>query len=99
MTPLRFSRQARADLIDIWRGIAVHNDIAADRILDRIEGACGRLREFPHLGRLRPDLEPDGRVLVVERWLVLYRVQASVIFVVRVLDGRRELTQLRPKPQ
>lgn len=91
---LRFSRQARADLTDIWCSIARHDEMAADRLLDRIEDACWRLREFPHLGRLRLDLDPDGRVLIVDRWLVLYRSRASEVFVVRVLDGRRDLTKL-----
>jgi len=45
-------------------------------IYDRIEMSCVRLVQHPQLGRARPEIAPDARALVIERWLALYRVTA-----------------------
>jgi plasmid stabilization system protein ParE len=49
---------ARLDLIDIWNYIADDNEAAADRMLDRIEGALQMLSEQPKAGRERSELAP-----------------------------------------
>jgi toxin ParE1/3/4 len=41
------SRQAEADLIEIWRYIARDNPDAADRVLDRIERMVDLLARHP----------------------------------------------------
>lgn len=74
MGHVRFTNQARADLIDIWRYIAPDNPTAADQCLDKIEESCRRLAAFPELGPQRPDISPDARTLVIARWLVIYRL-------------------------
>jgi plasmid stabilization system protein ParE len=55
---------ARKDLVEIWSSIAVHDEEAATRLLDRIDEAIMRLEQFPRLGREREDIEPGLRGLL-----------------------------------
>lgn len=94
MARLRYTRLAREDLLQIWVRIAPENMAAADRVFDHIEGNCNHLREFPLLGRVRPEIAEDARSLTVESWIVLYRVTEDGPQVVRIVDGARDLTNL-----
>jgi toxin ParE1/3/4 len=66
----------------------------ADRIYDRIEEACQILREHPQIGPTRPEVAPDARALVIERWLALYRLTDDGAQIVRIVDGARDLTKI-----
>jgi toxin ParE1/3/4 len=90
----RFTDRAEADLLDIWMGLAIHSVPAADRAVDRLRGACQLLAEFPRLGRAHPEIASDARVHVVDRWLVLYRLQGETVIVRRVIDGRQDRSRL-----
>lgn len=91
MTPVRFSARAREDLLDIWLYVAARNsETVADRLYERIEEACGLLRDHPLLGRARPEISEDARSLVIDRWLALYRVAEHGVVIVRIIDGARD---------
>lgn len=83
--------QARADLIEIWLGIAPHNLVAADRVYDRIEARLRILEASAEAGPGRPDIAPDARVLVERPYLILYRLIAGGVQIVRVLHGARNV--------
>lgn len=55
---LRIDRRplVREDLLDVWGSIAVDDEAAADRVLDRIERVLGMLAEHPRAGRARPEI-------------------------------------------
>jgi len=95
---VRYARQARQDLVDIWKHIAVDSPATADQCLDRIEARCKRLTTFPELGPKRPDIGADARVLVIERWLAIYRLIEEGVQIVRVIDGARDVTGLGIDP-
>ncbi|MBN9559537.1 MAG: type II toxin-antitoxin system RelE/ParE family toxin [Alphaproteobacteria bacterium] len=88
------SAQAEEDLLEIWRYIAKDNPAAADRMLDRIDGACALLAEHPLMGSARTDLRAGLRYFVSARHLILYRPIKEGIEVVRVLHGARHLPDL-----
>ena len=54
----RLLRTARAeeDLIDIWSYIGRHNPMAADRLLDALDGTSQSLARNPQMGRARDDI-------------------------------------------
>jgi toxin ParE1/3/4 len=91
---VHYTHQARADLIDIWIHIANDSQTTADRCIERIESRCRELAEFPELGPERPDIAPDARMLVIDRWLALYRIEGDDVRIVRVVDGARDLTRI-----
>lgn len=99
VSKLHFTHRAREDLLDIWVYIAAQNPSAADRVFDRIEESCWRLRDFPQVGPARPDIAENARILIIERWLALYRLIDDGVQVVRIVDGARDLRQLDWTPE
>ncbi|QUS41377.1 type II toxin-antitoxin system RelE/ParE family toxin [Tardiphaga alba] len=91
---LRTSRYVRGDLDTIWISIARHNVLAADAWLDKIEARFAQLAEFPYSGPAHPEIVSDVRALVVERWVIIYRVTADCVQIVRIVDGARDLADL-----
>jgi toxin ParE1/3/4 len=88
-----FTARAREDLLDIWLYVAKHNsETVADRIYDSIEQSCHLLKDHPQLGRVRPEIQREARALVIERWLALYRTTEHGVQIMRILDGRRDLS-------
>ena len=94
MKPVRLTKQAKADLTAIWQTIAAHDERTADRVLDAISDRCQQLQEFPELGPARPDIAESARALLIERWLILYRILPDHAQVVRIVDGARDLSKI-----
>ena len=93
---LHFTTRGRDDLFEIWSQIATNNSqTVADRISDRILGACAKLRHHPHLGAARPDIREGAEALVIGRWLALYRIEPTAALIVRIVDGARDLSALQ----
>lgn len=93
LVPVRHTRRARADLLDIWLEIASKNPAAADRLYDRLEARVKVLGEYPEIETARPDIAAEARMLVKGSYLVLYRVRADDVQIVRVLHGARDVDQ------
>ena len=100
MAKLHYTRRAREDLLDIWLYIAARNSEAlADAIYDRIEESCAHLGRHPKIGQARPEIAADARVLVIERWLALYRITEYGAQIVRIIDGARDLAAIEWTPE
>jgi toxin ParE1/3/4 len=96
---VRFTARAREDLLDIWIYVAKSSsEAAADRVYDNIEQICLLLEDHPRLGRARPEINPEARSLVIERWLTLYRITEHSAQIVRILDGSRDLSAIEWSP-
>jgi toxin ParE1/3/4 len=83
--------RARRDLIDIWLEVAALNPAAARKLYNRLEARVEILKRFPEAGRLRPDINANARVLVERPYLILYRIIAGGVQIVRVLHGARNI--------
>lgn len=90
-TRLRLSGQARADLLDIWVEVATDDPGAADRLYDRLEARVRILESFAEAGVVRPDINPEARMLVERPYVILYRILPEYVQIVRVLHGARDL--------
>jgi toxin ParE1/3/4 len=92
-----FTARAREDLIEIWRYVATRNSEAvADRVYEQ---SCRLLQHHPFLGRARPEIQPEARSIVIERWLALYRVTQDGAQIVRVIDAARDLSAIEWSPK
>lgn len=98
---LRYTPEAISDLREIQRYIKnnLHNPTAALRISKLILAACSSLKEFPNMGvsiESKTGFETDLRMLVCEKWVVVYRIEAGqgVISVARVLDARQDYMRI-----
>lgn len=88
------TRQAEADLLEIWSYVAADNPAAADDLLDDVDATCARLADAPHSGRLRGELAPNLRSLPVGNYVIFYRPEEDWVVVIRVLHGARDLPEL-----
>ncbi len=80
---------------------AIVDHIAADDVapalvvLDRLQARAATLTTLAARGRIVPELREIGithyRELIERPWRLLYRVDAASVFVMAVLDSRREL--------
>ena len=86
---------AEKDLLAILETIADDHPGAALDILNRIKAGTARLDHFPKRGRIVPELLKHGisryREIVIKPWRVIYRIEGKRIYVVAVIDGRRNV--------
>ncbi len=101
LAKLLWSPQALEDLMDIYVTIGLDSPDAAERIYSSLEARAEMLPGFPRLGPRRQDIAPTARVLVEGPYLMLYELQPDTdegptesVEIVRVVDGRRELSRL-----
>lgn len=94
--PLRVRRlpQAVDDLFDIWATLAVDNEHAADRLIERFYAAEDLLGAFPEIGEARPEIAMDLRKWTVSPYVMLCRVTSDAVEIVRVVHGARDLPGL-----
>jgi toxin ParE1/3/4 len=90
---------AKHDLRDIAEYIA-HRDTAsaARRQLARLATQTRALGTTPLRGRIPPELGERGlrtwREVVIDPWRIVYRIDGRTVYVLAVLDGRRDLGEL-----
>lgn len=90
----RLAPRAEAELYDIWYYIAreSHSVEIADRAVDSITDRFFLLARYPHVGRRRDeDLLPGLRSFPVGEYVIIYRVQAEDVLILRVLRGSRDI--------
>jgi toxin ParE1/3/4 len=82
---------AALDILDVWDHIADDDMVAADRWVDELDSAFGRLAMQPLMGRARPELAPDLRRFPFQRYVIFYMPIPDEIDVVRVLHSARDV--------
>jgi addiction module RelE/StbE family toxin len=88
---------AEQDLVDLVSYFAAENPRAASAMLNHVEDSLKSLQSHPFVGRVphNPKLTALGyRVLVIENYLVFYKVKDNVVLVHRILHGARDLLRL-----
>jgi len=91
----RISVPADADIHGIWNYIAQNSIAAADRVEREIHEAIKKLAARPNLGHFRDDVAPRiYRFYPVHRYLIIYRIEADTLIVVRVIHGARNLPKV-----
>jgi addiction module RelE/StbE family toxin len=88
---------AEQDLTDLLSYLAAENSQAAAEVLDRIEARLEALQNHPFVGRVPHDAKLTAlgyRVLVIDNYLVFYKVKGNAVLVHRILHGARDLLRL-----
>lgn len=85
--------QAEADLVAITEYLAERNPTAAVRLLQALHRRWDLLTDQPFSGKAREDLRPGARSVIVGQYLSLYRVTDQGVEIVRVLHGKRDLSE------
>ena len=89
---------ASQDLESIVNYIARDNPQAAGRVLRKLRKRAATLKTFPERKRLVPELVDIGlhlyRELLVTPWRLVYRITNNTVYVMMVIDGRRNAEDL-----
>ncbi|MFH2053419.1 MAG: type II toxin-antitoxin system RelE/ParE family toxin [bacterium] len=84
---VRWAGVAESDLL----GIIAH--IAEDSLDTALE--ILKLATAPQRGRIVPELQSQGitlyRELIINPWRLMYKIEGNVVYVVSVIDGRRNV--------
>jgi toxin ParE1/3/4 len=67
---------------------------AGERLFKTLNQKFYNLTQFPNIGKPYPHLDPNIRGLLVEKYIIFYRVTETEVEIVRIVDGRQDLTQL-----
>ena len=91
--------EARDDLAEIWATIAeARDERTADRMHRKILASCRSKAQFPESGRMRDEILPGLRSVVVRPYVAFYRTEGDTILVVRILHGRRDVERIMGEP-
>ena len=86
------------DLKNILEYIAVDNQLSALEIFQEIKQRASSLYTFPERGRVVPELLDQSiliyRELVVPPWRIIYRISDKFVYVLSVLDSRRNVEDI-----
>jgi toxin ParE1/3/4 len=93
-----WSNIAENDLMNIIEYVADDSPPNASKIFKKIKQKASSLNTFPERGRIVPELRDQGilqyRELVISPWRILYRISEKNVFVLSVLDSRRNIEDI-----
>lgn len=93
-----WTQQARHDLLGIVQYIKNHNPQNAAAIAEQIKNKTLELNLLPERGRIIPELQTQGifhyRELIAAPWRILYKHVGNEVFILGVIDLRRNLEDL-----
>ncbi|MCK5190958.1 MAG: type II toxin-antitoxin system RelE/ParE family toxin [Methylococcales bacterium] len=86
---------AKQDLVEIIQYIRTDSPVAARTCLKKIKAKVADLKAFPQRGRIVPELQAQGLIqyheLIISPWRVIYRYSEHSVYVLSVIDGRRNV--------
>jgi len=89
---------AENDLKNIIEYIAEDSPQDALKILNKIRQKASDLYTLPERGRIVPELQDQGlfqfRELIIPPWRLIYRISERKIFVLSVIDSRRNVEDI-----
>jgi plasmid stabilization system protein ParE len=92
---------AEKDLINIIEYIAEDSPQNALKILAKIRKQTSDLYTMPERGRIVPELYDQGillyRELIIAPWRLIYRMSEQEVFVLSVIDSRRNVEDILMK--
>ncbi len=102
---IKYSPAAVDDMDEIFSYISRDNTTAAETMLEKIDRGIGRLTEHPHMGSVLSNeeyalIQSGYRFIVIQPYLVFYRIMGDTVVIHRILHGRRDyLRELFEPPE
>ncbi|WP_027686511.1 type II toxin-antitoxin system RelE/ParE family toxin [Rhizobium leguminosarum] len=90
MAKYKLSPRAQRQMRDIWRNIAVDNEPAADRLLQKLFDKFELVAANPEMGPARPEISPAARLVIEGRYIGVYEPTNYGAEIVVVVHGARE---------
>ncbi len=92
MARIEKAERAKADLLEIGKYVALDSLERAERLIDELDVALGKLAEYPDMGKERAELSKGLISFPVGNYVIYYRKRTPKgIVVSRVLHGRRDV--------
>lgn len=95
---VQWTKTARNDLRRILLYLKSRSPAAAASLLGEIKSRAVQLDSLAERGRVVPELQSQGvfqfRELLVSHWRVVHKIHGSDVYVMAVLDARRNLEDL-----
>jgi toxin ParE1/3/4 len=93
---LEVAENAQRDIIEIrLYSTEVWGDQQADEIVVRLSAGFESLQSNPQLGKSEDDMRPGLRQLVVGEHRILYRIVGDVVWILRVVHTRMDLSRMQ----
>ena len=93
-----WSNTAARDFEHIIEYIAHDSPAHALKIFKKLRDQASSLYTFPERGRIVPELQAQSirqyRELIVTPWRILYRISEKHVYVLAVLDSRRNIEDI-----
>ena len=94
-----FSAKADQDLASLFEYIndSLHNSIAAHNIVSKILRLSQKLSDFPEMGTSLKAIDNRlgvYRYLIVDNYLLVYKIVDEEVFMVRILYAKSDYVQL-----
>jgi toxin ParE1/3/4 len=67
---------------------------AGEKLFQALNQQFYNLTQFPRLGKPYSHLHPNIRGLLVEKYIIFYRVTTTQVEIFRIVDGKQNLNQL-----
>ena len=95
---IKWAVAAQNDLKQIIEYIAIDSPGNAARVLKKIKLKASALYTMPDRGGIVPELKDQGihtyRELIVAPWRIIYRISNTTVFVLSVIDSRRNVEDI-----
>lgn len=93
-----WTESAALDLNEIFDYIKLDSSVGARKIFDKICKQCESLRNHPERSKIVEELTDVGistyRQTLANRYRIIFRINDNAIYIVAVLDCRRNLQSL-----
>ena len=93
-----WTRTAQEDLRRVVEYIAIDNEVQAKKVYLTLRQKAENLRQMPLQGRIVPELRYYGilayRELISPPWRIIYKVEELKVWVLAVIDGRRNMEDI-----
>ena len=98
-----WTKSAKMDFAEIIEYIAQDSVEIALKKHEEIKNNILKLVNYPLQGRIIPELDKHNIIkyheLIISRWRVMYKVEENKIYIMAILDGRRNIEDILLKRQ
>lgn len=95
---VEWAATAKGDFDEIIGYVLALDPVNAVKVIDAIEASAMTLDHLPLRGRIVPELKFHGitayREVQIKPWRLIYRVSKDIVWVVSLVDSRRQLDDL-----
>ncbi len=90
---VKWSNPAKSDLKQVYDHIAQNSKFYAQKVIAEIVERSEVLSEFPHIGRIVPEIDdPNIRELFIYSYRLIYDIGKNEITVLGLVHGKRDFS-------